>query len=150
MSALPPTPALSFPGVMVADAPAAGRMRALRVGLLILAVLLMSIMDLSLTLTYLRGPGMGEGNPIARWVMSANCGWALTAFKMGLVGITCIILWVARRRASGEVAAWACALILVWLTFQWKAYSDAMPGLTCVIPEMANAEHPDWVRFEDE
>ncbi|MGQ0626694.1 MAG: DUF5658 family protein [Phycisphaerales bacterium] len=149
MTVLPSNPLVPLHGAAHLKGEALGRMRALRVGLLILAVLLMSIMDLSLTLTYLRGPGMGEGNPIARWVMSANCGWALTAFKMGLVGITCIILWVARRRASGEVAAWACALILVWLTFQWKAYSDAMPGLTCVIPEMAEAGHPDWVKFED-
>ena len=123
--------------------------RTFRVAALLTAVVAMSLADLYLTLTHLRGAGMGEGNPIARWVMSANCIWALGAFKLGLMGISTLILWKVRQRGSAEIAAWLCCGVMVWLTMQWKAYSEALPALTPVIHRMATIddESSDWVKF---
>ena len=125
-------------------------MRGLRVCFLLVPILAMSIADLYLTLTYLRGPGMGEGNPIARWVMSANCVWALGAFKMGLVTLSCALLFKARHRLSGELASWLCCAVMVWLTLQWREYSEQMSALTPIIHHLATAPSGDWVRFTDD
>jgi len=123
--------------------------RTFRVAALLTAVVAMGLADLYLTLTHLRGAGMGEGNPIARWVMSANCIWALGAFKLGLMGISTLILWKVRHRCSAELAAWLCCGVMVWLTMQWKAYSEALPALTPVIHHMATIddESSNWVKF---
>ena len=123
--------------------------RTFRVAALLTAVVAMSAADLHMTLTHLLGAGMGEGNPIARWVMSANCVWALGLFKLGLVGISTLILWKVRARFSAELAAWLCCGVMVWLTMQWKAYGEALPALTPVIHRMATIddESSDWVKF---
>lgn len=126
------------------------RSRSIRVCILLVAVVLMSIADLYMTLTYLQGPGMGEGNPIARWIMSANCPWALGSFKLGLLAISCFILLKVRHRKSAELGTWLCLVVMVWLTMQWKEYNEAMPGLAPIIHRMATAHTGEWVRFTDE
>lgn len=158
MSAFP-----AIPSQVVSDAPPLGavavattvhrnplRLRPVRVAALIVLIMCMSVADLYLTLTYLHGVGMGEANPVARWVMSFNCGWLLGLFKMALVGFTCGTLFAVRKRASAEAAAWLCAGVMVWLTFQWKAYGEAMPALMPVIHTMVEAPTggTNWVRFE--
>jgi hypothetical protein len=166
MSALQANPASTNPAAPAAadNAPFSGNHRQstrrghrpLRVAALVLLIASMSTADLYLTLTHLNGVGMAEANPIARWVISFNCGWVLAAFKVGLVGFTYATLLLYRRRLSTELAAWLCAGIMVWLTLQWKAYGEALPALTPAIHNLADAEHPsgpgapgnNWVRFE--
>src|SRR6266478_4968970 len=61
---------------------AAAKGRSCRVIALLVAVVLMSLGDLHITLTYLTSVGMSEGNPLARWVMGYNNPGLLVAWKL--------------------------------------------------------------------
>lgn len=98
--------------------------RSSRVWLLTAAIVLMSVADLLITLTYLRSSGMFEGNPVARWVISHGSSGLLVVWKLGSVLLACAVFAKFRRRWSTELACWGCCLVLVWLLVQWKAYAD--------------------------
>jgi hypothetical protein len=123
------------------------RQRSVRVFAVVIAVAAMSVADLYLTITYLQGVGMNEGNPLARFIMSFNCPWLLGAWKLFLLGTTCSILLVARRTRFAEVAAWLCCAVMIWLTGQWRQYAEKIPSLTPVIHQLADGRSPDWVQF---
>lgn len=128
--------------------PPAGRLargRGVRVAMLVGFIALASVVDLHLTLTHLRSAGMIEANPIARWVIAMGCAWLLIAWKAAMLALTCSILLGARRRRSGELAAWVGAAIMVWLMWQWIGYAQQVGELTSVLPELAHAEHVHWV-----
>ena len=135
-----------IPGAPLLDGwPVAGR--SIRVVMLTFAVLAMSVADLHLTLLHLQSAGMIEGNPLARAVMALNCSWALGAWKMMLVGTTCMILVATRRTRSAEIAAWVSAGIMCWLMFQWWAYADSVGALTPALDSIAQGKVSNWVRL---
>jgi hypothetical protein len=119
--------------------------RSSRVTALVVATTAIGLGDLYLTLTYLHGPGMSEGNPLARWIISMNSPWLLAAWKVMLLSLTGVILFVTRKSRSGEVAAWVCAGVMVWLAGQWTQYAEKAPSLTPVIEQIADGH--DWVKF---
>lgn len=121
------------------------RLRGRRVILLIAAVALMSIADLALTLTYVTSAGMAERNPIARAVMNSNQPGLLIAWKLGTVLLACVILFVVRRKRSGELGAWVCAAILAWLSLHWVRYNAHVERLSPL--ELATLEQMSehWV-----
>lgn len=137
----------TLPARTVRVAEGALRQRSVRVIALVVAVAAMSLADLYLTITYLQGVGMGEGNPIARFIMHYNCPWLLSVWKLFLLGTTCSILFAARRARSGEVAAWVCCAVMVWLTGQWRQYAERVPELTPSVLQLASAPTSDWVQF---
>lgn len=143
---LPSLSAITQPGEPAASgAPFASRSG--RVMALTLGVLAMSIADLWLTLTHLQTVGMFESNPLARWVMQLNCGWALGVWKLALVGMTCSILHFTRQRRATELAAWVCFAIMAWLMFQWIGYADQVALLTPSLANLNQGSGETWVRL---
>lgn len=116
-----------------------------RVVLLLVAVLLMSLGDLYMTLTYLLNVGLLEGNPIARGVMLMNRPELLIGWKVASLGLGLGILYWARRSGKGELGAWVCFVMLSWLTVHWSAYNAQVKELTPAIAEMSVAKDHRWV-----
>ena len=114
--------------------------------ILLVGILLFSIGDLLMTLTYLSSVGMSEGNPVARLVMSYRSPWYLVLWKLSSLTAACGILFIQRRRRAAEVGAWICAIILVWLTFRWSAYTGELQlGLSSAAGAMND---PTWVTLD--
>lgn len=89
---------------------------------MLLTVVLLSLADLYLTVTFLMQGGFPEANPLARAIMQTNSVALLTAWKLGTVGITVSILYAIRRTKSAELGAMVCCAVLGWLTVQWLQY----------------------------
>jgi len=94
------------------------------VGILIIAILLASLTDLAMTLEFLTTVGMAEANPIARAIIGTGSVPLLVGFKLVMSLSACAVFWIARKRWSGELGAWAGALVMAWLMVRWDAYID--------------------------
>jgi len=126
-----------------------GAARERRVILLLIGVALMSAGDLSMTLTHVSGPGMMEGNPLARGIMGFNSPLALSVWKAITVALGLGILYFARRSRAGEIGAWVCCLALTWLMFRWYDYNDRVSELTPYISVLAEGGDVRWMRFSN-
>lgn len=104
--------------------------RSSRVIILVSVVVLLSVADLYMTMMHLSTIGMLEGNPLARWIMRNLDPSALVLWKAVTLLIASAILIKIRHTPHGEVAAWVCAAILVWLMFRWYGYSHNLSMLT--------------------
>jgi hypothetical protein len=122
---------------------AGGRPR--RVVALILTIVLLSLADLYITLVYLHSGGMGEANPVARWIMGHGSPVLLTLWKFATVGVAVAIFFLTRHTRAAECGAWACVMMLTWLTVRWCAYSDEVQKITPNIHYLADVEHSRWV-----
>jgi hypothetical protein len=96
--------------------------RARRVVLLLVAITVMSAADLALTLIYATTIGMVESNPIARLVMAHNSPELLGVWKGSTVVVAGVILFLARRHRTAELAAWLASVALLWLMLHWAQY----------------------------
>ncbi|HMN40620.1 MAG TPA: DUF5658 family protein [Phycisphaerales bacterium] len=121
------------------------RRRAIRVCLLVATIAILSMSDLYMTLTHLRGVGMGEANPLARLVISYNSPMLLSVWKCACVFLACVILVMARHRWSGEAASWVCAAVLTALTVHWATYCTEAATLTSQISTMQADPPSNWV-----
>jgi hypothetical protein len=124
------------------------RRRGIRVWLLVATIVILSMADLYMTLTHLRGAGMGEANPLARLVISYNSPMLLSVWKCACVFIACVILVMARHRWSGEAASWVCAGVLTVLTVHWAMYCAEAATLTNQIATMQADPPPNWVSMD--
>ncbi len=101
--------------------------RARRVTLLVLGIIVLSLVDLAITLAYLRANWMMEANPLAAYIIrSTNSPWVLAAFKGCTVAICAALLYRLRRFRSGEIAAWCGIGVLTVMAIMWHAYADHM------------------------
>jgi hypothetical protein len=116
-----------------------------RICWLIFAIAVLSIADLHMTLVHLTSIGMSEGNPIARIVMSTQSPGVLIAWKLTSVGAACLAFYAGRRTLVGEVAAWFCCGVLVWLTFRWGQYSTELAAVCPQMYLLNQAESGLWV-----
>lgn len=123
--------------------------RHIRIYLLTAAIGLMSLADLHITLTYLRSGGMGEGNPIARYVIAHGSPALLTMWKCASVAFACLIFLRFRQRRSTEIACWSCSLVLVWLLLQWIQYSNEAGSLTSALHALPDSEAALWVQMPE-
>lgn len=123
------------------------RRRGMRVTCLTVAVILMSLADLWITLVYLRSVGMGEGNPIARWVMQHWSEAGLIAWKCASVALAALVFMRYRQRRLTEVASWFCCGVLVWLLIKWMGYADEAWSLTSMLHILPEAEAAVWVKM---
>jgi hypothetical protein len=99
--------------------------RARRVTLLVSGIVVLSLADLAITLTYLRANWMMEANPLAAYIIrTTQSPWALAAFKCCTVGVCAALLFHLRRFRSGEVAAWCGIGVLTIMAMMWHAYAD--------------------------
>jgi len=123
---MPATAASSgTPGLLARLQAAPPRCR--RVVLLAAAIIVMSIGDLALTLTYLQSLGMAESNPLARLVIDLGSAELLILWKLATVtACVSILLWKSRA-PSAEVGAWIGALVLCGLMLHWKNYVRTAP-----------------------
>ena len=104
--------------------------RSERVTWLLVGVVVLSMVDLFLTLTYLTTVGMSEGNPIAVWLLSTtNSVWPLVFYKLGTVAICVSLLYTNRYKRQSELASWCAMIILVALSIWWNQYSRFQPYL---------------------
>jgi hypothetical protein len=127
------------------------RRRAMRVWMLVGTIVVLSLADLYMTLAHLRSVGMGEGNPLARLVMSYHSPLLLCVWKCTCIALTTMILILTRFRRSGEIACWVSCLVLTALTIQWTHYSAEASSLTRQINEMSGPSVPaNWVSMGQE
>lgn len=104
--------------------------REARFACILLAVIAMSLADLSMTLIHATSIGMQEENPIARILMRHGGICSICIWKGGTVAIGIYILWCLRRYRSAEIGAWVCFAILAALCFHWARYNSQIAGLT--------------------
>ena len=118
-----------------------------RVKWLLFGIVMLSVADLVLTVSYLTTVGMSEGNPIAVWLLQAtNSVWALGMYKAITVTICVSLLYRTRFQRQGELAAWCAMLILVALSIWWNQYSRYQPllpmGLDHIMMDGDKLERP--------
>ncbi|HYE02349.1 MAG TPA: DUF5658 family protein [Phycisphaerales bacterium] len=120
--------------------------RAGRVFWLTGGIFLLSMADLWQTLVYLRSVGMGELNPVARWIMDHLPPIILVLWKIASVSTGCLILISLRSKRSAEVASWICCVVMVWLTIRWCTYNREASHLTPFLHTIAENDTAKWVR----
>ncbi|MCL4741261.1 MAG: hypothetical protein KJZ54_03570 [Phycisphaerales bacterium] len=121
--------------------------RGCRVAVLMAAVVVMSLADLAMTMTYLNHVGMIESNPLARIVMHGGGPGSLVAWKLASTALAVGILLRLRRRGVAEFAALLCCAVLVWLMVRWVAYVEAAPALAGALAAMPEHVGDEWVSF---
>ena len=115
--------------------------RSRRIGILLIAVMFISLADLDMTLAYASSGGMLEANPIARAVMSYGSSAILAVWKLLSLALCVGILFRARRKTITEVATWVCFGALVWLSFRWASYNEQAPLMSSTV--LVSAEMDD-------
>jgi hypothetical protein len=104
--------------------------RSERVIWLLAGVVILSFVDLFLTISYLTTVGMSEGNPIAVWLLhTTNSVWPLALYKVATVAVCVSLLYFNRRKRQSELASWCAMIILVALSIWWNQYSQYQPFL---------------------
>src|SRR5262245_58319930 len=101
-----------------------------RVMIALIIVVVLSGVDLALTLHYLTGGGLLEDNPIAAALVLATGSVSAVVLLKGVsVGVAASILHHLRWRAAAELGAWLAVIILTGLTIQWAQYAHCVAGL---------------------
>ena len=122
--------------------------RSYRVGLLGLAIAIMSAADLYLTLLYVTHTGMNEMNPLARAMMEYQSPALLALLKAATVTLSVGILLVIRKKRSAEIGAWIACLFLGWLMSHWILFIEETRGMNIeVMHELAAGDHT-WVTID--
>jgi hypothetical protein len=115
---------------------------------LLAGVVVLSLADLVITLTHMRGAGLLEANPlVVLLVRSTGSSLSLVCFKLLTLLICVGLLYRVRHHVQGEIAAWCALLILVGLAFIWDRYSREMSTPEHI--DLVNAELGDAVRLLD-
>ncbi len=122
--------------------------RSNRVLLLALAILVMSGVDLYLTLLYVTHAGMNEMNPLARAMMSYQSAGILALWKAGTVLVSVGILVVIRRQRSAEIGAWGACIVLGWLMGHWAAFIDQSLWMDLEVARAVGEQDPTWVMID--
>lgn len=136
-----PTPAASgLPALRL-------RRRSVRVLCSTTAIVLMSLADLWITLVYVGSVGMGEGNPIARYVMQHWSQNGLIAWKCASISLAALVFVRYRQRRVTEIASWFCCGVLVWLLLRWIGYAEEVWSLTSMLHVLPEAEAAVWVKM---
>ncbi len=99
--------------------------RARRVSVLVLAFAVLGVADLVLTMSYMGGIGLFEGNPLARALAIGGGAGSLVAFKLLTIALSAVILFGLRTKRSAELGAWLCVVVMSVVSLEWKKYSSA-------------------------
>ena len=121
------------------------RTRSRRVIALALAIVLMSSVDLYLTLLYVTSMGMNELNPLARAMMSYESPTVLAVWKFATVALCLGILFYIRTRRSAEIGAWVGFLVLGWLMTHWVHFIHETRDLDVQVVQELASNDPTWV-----
>ncbi|MCZ6834227.1 MAG: DUF5658 family protein [Planctomycetota bacterium] len=97
-----------------------------RVMLLLASIIVLSLVDLLITLFHLQTTGMIESNPVVVFlVRTTGSAWALALYKTGTVVVCVMLLYRVRKHVQGEIASWLALMILVGVSFMWHYYMQA-------------------------
>ncbi len=124
------------------------RTREARVLWLIFSIIVLSLADLHMTLEHVTMIGMSEGNPLARLIMSTNSPGALVAWKLTSVAAACLAFYAGRKKMIGELAAWFCCGVLIWLTIRWNTYATELAGVCPQVYTMYQADTGLWITMQ--
>lgn len=120
--------------------------RARRIGLLIVAIVLMGAADLMCTLIYMYGIGMVEVNPIARRMVEINGATQLVMFKLLTMLLAGSALYLGRFHRRTEACGWGCTVLMLALTLHWVRYNRDVILHTNDIAVITMHEAPErWV-----
>lgn len=130
---------------------------------LLLAIGGLSLVDLAVTLTYMKTMGLYEANPIVRLLAaSASPVFAIVLFKCATVAVAIALLHRLRRFTSARVMAAAMVAVLVWVSVQWVRYGAVTAEVPCMTAsaetilgpggpgtaEPGPGPGPGWVRLD--
>lgn len=118
-----------------------------RVALLVIAVVLMGVTDLLCTLTHMRGAGMIEANPVARWFALIGGERELVMYKLWTMALSGGLVYLLRRHWQAEAAGWLMVGVMLSLTAHWQRYNASASEVALIAEAMSGT--PGWVRFED-
>jgi len=121
-----------------------------RIVLLIVAMIMMGLADLACSLTYMQSVGMIELNPLARHMASVGQTRQLVLFKLFTMALSCGALFLVRRHAIAEKAAWLCSAGLLALMIHWTIFNRDVASNTNELTLMAQGERksPMWVKLD--
>lgn len=123
--------------------------RQFRMGLLLVAIVLLSLGDLVLTLGHMTTTGMFEANPLASTLATYTGSMLSIANFKGLsVLIGVGLLYRLRRHGSAELAAWLVTAILVALSIQWLLYTSEISAIGPVAMADLAGHDATWVVLE--
>lgn len=71
----------------------------------LISTFILSLADLFLTLRLVDKYGLDvEANPLGRWILSEP--WRIVVFKVLLIAIALVVLWIFRERTAAKVGSW--------------------------------------------
>lgn len=123
--------------------------RPTRVALLLAIIVVLSLLDLLLTLIYVTEIGLIEDNPVARFVLATGGPRLLVAAKLASVGFCTGVLYWARHRGFSELAAVFGAAVLIWLTIRWGSYMHVFSGVSASMEELEHHGQGAWVTLAE-
>ncbi len=88
----------------------------------VILIVMMGLLDLSLTVLAHQANAMMEVNPIGNRVLSSIP--ALISFKLGLTAFAAGVLYYARREKIAQFAAWWGCLVMCLLTARWVVFNQ--------------------------
>lgn len=119
-----------------------------RVTTLVLLTVVLGLFDLSQTMSYMRGAGMMELNPVARAMIDLGGAQQLVLFKLFTIATSCGILYILRRHRQAEICAWISLATLAFLAAHWLNYNGHVIEVAAVADATAFANDPRWVTLE--
>ena len=119
-----------------------------RVLILLVAIVVLSALDLLITLSHLQTTGMIESNPVVVFLIkTTGSAWSLAFYKAGTVAACVMLLYRARKHVQGEIASWLALMILVGVSIMWHFYMEASDHPEHV--QIAQVIHGDeWLVFD--
>lgn len=121
--------------------------RSERVMLLIAAIVMMCLGDLTMTMDHARTIGLFEANPLAREVMRSHSPEVLLTFKCASIILGCSLLGFLRKTRIAELGSWAALFAMTLLCIHWNGYSQGLSEMTSQYAAMASGAFPcdTWV-----
>lgn len=117
--------------------------RCRRVSRVLMVVAVLSLVDLVLTLYFMTGGGMAEGNPLVRWVVEhTQSAMVIAVLKLVTVVFGTGLMYLVRHHRAAEVGAWLSAAVLVWLTVQWGIYASIVSAVDPMM--LGQLPTPEW------
>jgi hypothetical protein len=147
------TPQPAGPTAIAADLdqppPWFGLERPRRVVYLVIAVVLMSLADLAITLTWVTDVGLAESNPLARWVIAQGSPALLSVWKLITIVPAVLVFLALRHKPIAEAGAFVACVLLGIVTLHWYAYHDTVNDLSTALPMLEAGMDHRWIALAD-
>jgi hypothetical protein len=116
---------------------------------LLLAVAALSVVDLVVTLTYMKTVGMYEANPIVHFIAGlGNPLLTISLFKIATVAIGIGLLHTLRRFQSARIAAALMVVVLLALSAQWARYGAQIVAIDVHAHQQHTNSESGWIHLD--